>query len=292
MRKIPTLGEMMCKYPEIALMERMKCESPCERTVLGVLIGVRAICRVLDLTDDIPITKLTRYKINLFLAKASKLGLSPVTAWGYVHSLRGIAARWTKPYYEELGWKVAPFDIPVKRRKAPRYVRPTKEKLQAVKKWYESLAIYEDGRYRIVAMLMLEFAMRNGDITRLSSANFVERNGQVFLSYVPHKTSLTSGRVVCWPVHESIVNELMNFVFPVKNPSHVFSKLNRDMRELGFKGCKGCYELRKICIDHVYQKFGAEMASSISGDDIQTVTRYYADPAQPNMGTVRIIDLI
>ena len=81
MRKIPTLGEMMRKYPEIALMERMKCESPCERTVLGVLIGVRAMCRVLDLTDDIPITKLTRYKINLFLAKASKLGLSPVTAW-------------------------------------------------------------------------------------------------------------------------------------------------------------------------------------------------------------------
>lgn len=34
------------------------------------------------------------------------------------------------------------------------------------------------------------------------------------------------------------------------------------------------------------------MATSISGDDIKTITRYYADPAQPNMGDMRIIDLI
>ena len=34
-------------------------------------------------------------------------------------------------------------------------------------------------------------------------------------------------------------------------------------------------------IDHVYQKYGAEMAVSISGDDIKTISHYYADPAQP-----------
>jgi hypothetical protein len=34
------------------------------------------------------------------------------------------------------------------------------------------------------------------------------------------------------------------------------------------------------------------MAVSISGDDIRTITKYYADPAQPNLGAVRIIDLI
>jgi hypothetical protein len=64
------------------------------------------------------------------------------------------------------------------------------------------------------------------------------------------------------------------------------------LRTLGFRGNKGAYELRKICIDHVYQKYGAEMAVSLSGDDIKTITKYYADPAQPNIGAVRVLDLI
>ena len=60
----------------------------------------------------------------------------------------------------------------------------------------------------------------------------------------------------------------------------------------GFSGSKASYELRKICIDHIYQRFGAEKAVSISGDDIRTISRYYADPAQPNIGSVRVMDLI
>ena len=71
-----------------------------------------------------------------------------------------------------------------------------------------------------------------------------------------------------------------------------FETLNRELRVLGFHGSKASYELRKICIDHVYQKYGAEMAVSISGDDIRTITKYYADPAQPNLGAVRIVDLL
>ena len=43
---------------------------------------------------------------------------------------------------------------------------------------------------------------------------------------------------------------------------------------------KSLYELRKICVDHIYQNYGSEMASSISGDDIKTVMKYYADPSQ------------
>ena len=34
------------------------------------------------------------------------------------------------------------------------------------------------------------------------------------------------------------------------------------------------------------------MASSISGDDIRTVTRYYADPSAVNVLGVRIVDLL
>ena len=42
----------------------------------------------------------------------------------------------------------------------------------------------------------------------------------------------------------------------------------------------------------IWQKYGAEMAVSISGDDIKTISRYYADPAQPNIGAVRVVDLL
>lgn len=66
----------------------------------------------------------------------------------------------------------------------------------------------------------------------------------------------------------------------------------KELRVLGFHGSKASYELRKICMDHVYQKYGTEMAVSISGDDIRTITKYYADPAQPNLGAVRIVDLL
>ena len=34
------------------------------------------------------------------------------------------------------------------------------------------------------------------------------------------------------------------------------------------------------------------MAVSLSGDDIKTISRYYADPAQPNFGAMRILDLL
>ncbi len=73
----------------------------------------------------------------------------------------------------------------------------------------------------------------------------------------------------------------------------VYVRLNRElMAGKIFTGHKGCYELRKICVDHVYQKFGAEIASSISGDDIRTVMRYYADPSAVSVEGVRIVDLL
>ena len=37
-------------------------------------------------------------------------------------------------------------------------------------------------------------------------------------------------------------------------------------------------ELRKLCIDAVYRALGAEAAVQISGDNIATVLKYYADP--------------
>ena len=123
---------------------------------------------------------------------------------------------------------------------------------------------------------------------------FVEAEGRVYLNYMPHKTQHSSGRMVKWPVHRKIWDRLTERgeLYLPELGEDVFDALNRQMRSLGFTGTKGAYELRKICIDHVYQRFGAERAVSVSGDDIKTITHYYADPAQPNIGDMRITDLL
>ena len=204
--------------------------------------------------------------------------------------LRGVFAKWCKPYYEDAGWKIPSLDIPAFRAKAPRYVRPSAEMLRRVKAWYGKLT----GEHWFAATMMLEFAMRNGDILRLKEENFIEKDGRHYLNYTPHKTELSSGRRVYWPMHESIWAKLDEYggFHCLDVTDEIFENINRDLRSLGFRGSKGAYELRKICIDHVYQKYGAEIAVSLSGDDIKTITRYYADPAQPNIGAVRVIDLL
>ncbi len=296
--KVPTFNELISIYREIACIERAKCGIPCEGTVRNVIAGVKYV--VGDKIDN-PVTCLSRRQIDDYMLDALKRNMSPVTVWGYVGQLRSITARWTRPYYKDRDIRVPRFELPCRKKKSPRYIRPAKAKLAKVKGWYESLATRTDKRLHIAATLMLEFAMRNGDIARLEWGAFLTKGSHVHLCYTPHKTVLSSGRTVSWPVHEDIWNEFRLYQeqygqadssLVVPHASWVFRKLNAELRELGFKGSKGLYELRKICIDHVYQKFGAEMASSISGDDIRTVTRYYADPSVVNMVGVRVVDLL
>ncbi len=144
--------------------------------------------------------------------------------------------------------------------------------LNKVKRWYASLT---PDMVWYAATMMLEFGMRNGDIERLERNNFVEADGRVFLNYTPHKTANSSGRVVRWPVHQDIW-DILTILKPWSKPftSTIFVRLNFEMRKLGCSGTRGAYELRKICVDHIYQKYGAEMATSISGDDIKTIIRY------------------
>lgn len=174
--------------------------------------------------------------------------------------------------------------------------------LRRVKAWHLNLQnnnhTTKDQRDKLfVATLMLEFAVRNGDILRLDASNFAERDGQHYLSYTPHKTELKSGRWVLWPIQPDIWSFLESYISgddPEVNhlTNDVFRVMNKELRAIGFRGSKALYELRKICIDHIYQRFGTEIATSISRDDIRTISKYYADPTQPNAGNVRVLDLI
>lgn len=313
---IPTMSKMVKVYVEAAAVERLKRGTPGEATVHNTLSGVRVFRRWLNerrvalgypavgFDEDFPLVSIVKPPlVRKYLAELLRRKVKPVTALSYVNQLRQLFARWVRPYYDDLGWKVPEFPSFVASRIGARYVRPSPELLQKVKDWYRALSEADEGtpfqarrsevkgdQLWFAATMMLEFAMRNSDILRLRRENFIEMGGRVFLNYTPHKTANSSGRMVKWPIHPLLWQRLKADMPELSD--EVFEALNRQMRQLGFSGTKGAYELRKICIDHVYQKYGAEMAVSISGDDIKTITRYYADPAQPNIGAVRIVDLL
>lgn len=288
---IPTIEQMMKCYRVVAQMERMKTGRPGEGTVANVLRGTENVCRSAGIALTDPADAITRQKIDAALASFMERGLTRLSAWSYVCQLRGLFGRWCLPYYLDAGWEIPKLDLPAFRAPAPRYVRPCAELLAKVKSWYKHLS----GEYWFAATMMLEFAMRNGDVLRLTKNNFVTKDEEEhYLSYTPHKTELTSGRHVYWPIHATIWRKFEEYggLDGLDVTVETFEELNADLRVLGFHGSKASYELRKICVDHVYQKFGAEMAVSISGDDIKTISRYYADPAQPNIGEIRILDLL
>ncbi len=291
---VPTIEEVIKHYGIIAAAERMKTGRPCKATCRNTVWGTQSICEAAGIPLGASVNCLTRKAIDKALAEFVDRGLSRVSAYSYVSQLRALFARWCLPYYKDAGWKIPKLEIPTFRARAPRYGRPSAETLERVKNWYRM----QKGDVWFAATMMLEFAMRNGDVLRLKGENFVTKGSgedvEHFLSYTPHKTALSSGRWVYWPIHPDIWRTFEDYggLGGLDVTEETFRQINRDLRALGFTGNKGAYELRKICIDHVYQKYGAEMAVSISGDDIRTITRYYADPARPNIGATRIIDLL
>lgn len=285
----PTIRQVMEAYRAAARIERAKCGRPGIRTERNAVNGARIVARAMAGDDalEMKFGAVGRRMLDRAIGRLVEKGTRRVTAWSYVCQFRSLAARWTLGYYEDLGWRVKPPEMPHFVMAPHHYERPPEEVLSAVKEWYRNL----EGEERFAAAMMLEFGMRNGDVMRLKRENFVCRDGRWYLSYTPHKTSLSSGRRVFWPVTEAQKEELGVPGRTGVRPE-VFERLNRQLRGLGLKGSKACYELRKICIDHVYQRYGAEMAVSISGDDIRTISRYYADPAQPNLGNQRVLDLL
>lgn len=314
MKTTPSIRMITEEYPKIASVERMRMERPCEKTVAGAICNVRRLCEIGGISLDEPVSVLTQKRLQRVLDAARGSGLKPITVWSYLYSLKTVFARWTHPYYADRKWNVPKIELPSCRRSAPRYVRPDTVVLAKVKDWYVSLENRPDAREWVLATLMLEFAMRNGDVERLRWSDFREREGGHVLCYMPNKTRFTSGRFVAWPVHPDIWRRLSDYrstgipynkrkgwrknvirdsQLVVPCARDVYVRLNKELRLLNiFNGTKACYELRKICVDHVYQKYGAEMASSISGDDIKTMMRYYADPSAVSIENMRILDLL
>lgn len=305
-----TLSEIIESYGKAAEIERIKIGRPTPATVRNTRLAVEAFIKwrasknPTASVEDNESSLIVQREINSYLVDMLQKGLKPITAISKISHLRQLFARWTRPYYEMEGLQFTTFPSVGRTLRPSRYTRPDRVVMKALKDFYESLEnrLRSDetfpGRRTNVPIkeiwfamtMMLEFAVRNNDIMRLTNENFIQYDGMPFLRYQPHKTKNSSGRVVLWPVHEAIWSKIA--IDRPRITDETFIAVNKIMRSLGFKGSKGAYELRKICIDHVYQRFGAERAVSISGDDIRTIIYYYADPSRPNIGDVRVLDLI
>ena len=331
--KTPTMRELAKAYLEASRDERIKNGRPCQRTTENVLKNFAQLIEGCGLEWSDKITALTTEKIDMFIISKIKEGLKPPTAWTYATSAQSMMARWTEVHYRRRGIKRHEISMPVfKKQKGERYERPKKETLEKVMEWYRGLWNERDKRKWLAATMMLQFAMRNGDVRRMDESFFIEEpDGKVTLQYTPTKTQNTSGRTVKALVHEEIwkkikmaAKEIEDFeksrggkralaeileedleeegqeLEPGKKRMipgavEIFHRLNENLRKAVpefANTTKASYELRKICVDHIYQHFGAEAASAISGDDIRTVTRYYADPKQATREAVMIETLV
>lgn len=295
-----TFHTLFTTYKSIAETERIKMGKPSKTRQFTTINAARCILQGCGLDENATLDELTRERMDEYAVKALTRGVKPISVYSYFEALRGFTARWTREYYAARKMYVQAFNTPRVRIPPRRYQRPSKETINRVAKWYKDVESKNGIIVYCAVALMLNFAMRNSDVLRLTWGNFKEQGDAATLEYTPHKTALSSGRRVVCRVPNTIWRRLKRLrgkdatdatrVFSCSR--YIFRKVNKSLRDIGFTGSKGAYELRKLCIDCVYRNFGAEAASAISGDDIKTVLKYYADGSICNIGNVCISDLM
>lgn len=296
--KIPSFRQILEIYPKLAEMYNKKTGGKlCPTQVRGNVKQLKNVVEFLGLDIDGPYTALTSKLIDYYFTTIQETKhVKAISARSHIDQCRACVAKWTRVPYEELGFKVEGFKVPPLPVAPFRYKEQPMELKNRVKQWYEVVE-HKDPEVWFFTTMMLQFGMRNGDVKRLSWDNFQKEPDGIYLYYVPHKTRLTSGRSIHWPLSEATLTKIMKykethpkhpFVSTVSNPyapcdgdtpSTIEHRLRIYMRRIGFKGSKCAYELRKLCACAVYKNFGQEAASSILGDDINTVLKHYADPS-------------
>lgn len=298
---IPKWYEILEAFPEICKLERARVDKPGRARELNVIAATKYFLKSGLVNEKDSVNTLTGKILRQWMDKMILNGMKPLSAHSYIQGIRTLFGRWIRTYYEDRGWCVPQFPTIPSIKRDYRYHAPSQAKIQKLKEWYVSLD-NTTPKWMVVTM-MLCYAMRNGDVSRLTRDNFViGEDGRMYLEYTPHKTMHSSARVVHWPLQEGhwelfdkILPETgdLNQIIHYKAATYldIFTEVNKDMRALGFTGSKGAYELRKIATNSMYKKYGVEMAVSLSGDDIKTILKHYADPSQPHVN-ISMIDLL
>lgn len=287
-REVPSLDELLGLYEEVAGIEFELNGTPRPSTVAVVVNSFRLVVRMCGLKGSEPVTALDRAHLDAYVAAALAKGVKPVSVFAHLAHVRSAFSRWALERYRARGLAVAQPEFPKRRGRQEDkvYNRPPAALRERTLAWYRELEAKEPQVW-VAASLMLQFGMRNGDAGRLTWDAFAPEGERVVLSYRPQKTSVSSRRRVRCVMSVAFYERLRAASGVgrrvVAEPTAVFARINSEMRALGWvppEFTKGAYELRKMCIDRIYREFGAEAAVQVSGDDIRTVCRYYADPSR------------
>lgn len=275
--------------------------SPRPGTVQQNVSQLMALCRE---TGADRLDALDRRNVEAWLAKrcqeapaaSGAADRARVTAWSTLNQARGLWARWTAPYYED-----ARISLPECLRGWPAmntaatsaaYERPPEELRKRTLEWYAAQKETR-GDLWVAVTLMLQMGMRPVDAAALSWDDFeTARDGTKILAYVPSKTRGRTERLrgVRWPVSPEMFADLRqrggpHHVIPRDSPGTrmeiYLHEVNPALRAIGWhrdRWSKACYELRKMCVDTVYHRLGLERAVQISGDNPDTVRKFYSDP--------------
>jgi integrase len=296
----PTVGELCAMYLEIAAAEYAKDGEPRPATATQNAAAFRRVAAACGIGEDDRVDGMTPAAIERWIGEfcgryaAGESERARTSAWSQIAQAKGIWTRWTAPYYAARSVKIPEclFKWPVpKRNSAPAYRRPPEALRQATAAWYNTLESLLPGSW-VAATLMLQFGMRPGDASELRWTAIETSGDNIVLRYVPEKTRgrTATSRAVTWPVSRELYERIRKsggteYVVPGASRTvryNVFQdSLNPMMRTLGWDDKtygKACYELRKLCVDAIYRKFGLERAVQISGDNAATILKFYADP--------------
>ena len=297
----PTVSELIRVYREIAAAEFSAEGEPKPSTVEENARKLTAMAKGASGEDDPRIDELTPERVEKWVAAycakypPEQQGRARVSAWSTLAQARSVWAKWTRQKYERRGIRIpACLDRwpRQKRNSASAYKRPPEALRAATMKWYQDSAEKQPELW-VAATLMVQFAMRPWSAAMLKWSDIEVGAAAITLRYTPTKTENRTSRPrrVSWPVAPSLYDGLRKrggkgeYVTPGDTLASRYALYTRSlckvMRGLGWGRetyGKACYELRKLCIDAVYRTLGVEAAVQVSGDNVATVIKYYADP--------------
>lgn len=295
--KVPSIEELWKIYEEEAWKRSRDPDyrKPSERSINSTEMAYWQCVAESKLDKSAAYTDLFETAKIKEMFEAFRKRMKGISAHTYVISLQRVTATWTIPKYRARGYDVKPPIMPDfgKAKAAPEYQQLSPELRAKIEKWYAGLKDDEDPRLFLAASMTFQLAMRPNDVGRLTGENFKrQEDGYMHLVYKPHKTAESSNRRVDWPVAPALWNAIESLAgermrkggLLLPHWTNVYRRLNESMRtacDMDTTG-KAVYELRKLCIDTVYHRMGADYAVSLSGDRRETIERYYSDPYKIN----------
>jgi integrase len=305
-----TIKDFIEEYRTAAKSQYASHGAPRPATVEINVGALLIVIHAAGLTEVDRVDRIERNTIQKYIDSRCSGGSdrARISAWSTVAHARSCFARWALDKYQQAGLKIptsSGWPIPPKNKLLLAYERPQAELTDKTMAWYNQLETSNPPMWAAVT-LMLQLAMRPISAANMTWDNFQNINGRWVVRYIPSKTEgrTKRPRPVIWPLHGDLYERLRKAGGPVyvvkganlyQRYAYYVREINKELREIGWERQryqKACYELRKLCVDTVFNSMGAERASQISGDNISTVLNYYADPNKSGFDGINISKII